>query len=115
MKISATQWFWLLLSSRLSQCLLLPSDSLHRASVPDLLIVTALNAAVLLIVTALLRFLPSRLYTVLALIAATLDCFRFADLIKMRAAKKFERELLCSTLFCIGNYVISSPPFCFDF
>ncbi len=45
--ISAGQFFCILLAGRLSNCLLLPSDSVHALSVPDLIGVTLGNAVLL--------------------------------------------------------------------
>ena len=46
--VSVGQFVLLLLAGRVSNCLLLPADSLHALSVPDVLLVTVLNAVVLL-------------------------------------------------------------------
>ncbi len=91
-QISGSQLLWLLLAGRLSNCLLLPADSLHALSVPDLVATTALNALVLLLLmipTALaLRhtqksILSSRvtavIYAGLMLFVVYLDLLQFAD------------------------------------
>ena len=61
--VSVGQFVLLLLAGRVSNCLLLPADSLHALSVPDLLLVTVLNALVLLFL--LFSFLKYLIYTLI--------------------------------------------------
>ncbi len=112
-RISASQFFWLLFAGRISSCLLLPSESLHALSVPDLLAVTALNAAVLLLVWLPTRWAyrqgklslgkPVRVgYGLLALFVIYLDLLQFGSFAQRTVKAEFSVELLTAALAVVG-------------
>ncbi len=110
-RISGTQFLWLLLAGRLSNCLLLPSDSLHALTVPDLIAVTALNALFLLLLilpTVLLRrgTLSSRAvsigYLLVSLFVLYLDMLQFRDFAKETVKADFSVTLLTVALIVAG-------------
>ncbi len=123
-RISGTQLLWLLLAGRLSNCLLLPADSLHALTVPDLIAVTALNALVLLllIVPTLLTLRGGRgnpadcaaslsagagravavSYLLLSLFVLYLDLLQFRDFADETVKADFSVTLLTVTLIAAG-------------
>lgn len=112
-RISASQFFWLLFAGRLSNCLLLPSESLHALSVPDLLAVTALNALVLLVVWLPTRWayrhggvhfsMPVRVgYALLALFVLYLDVLQFGSFAARTVKTEFSVDLLTAALVVVG-------------
>ncbi len=112
-RISATQLFWLLVTGRLSGCLLLPADSLHALTVPDLVAVTLLQAVLLLAVYLPIawyrRRCPHRcsraaaaVYLPLALVVLYLDCLQFRDFAAHTVTAEFSVTLLTAALIVIG-------------
>ena len=114
-QISTSQLFWLLLAGRLSHCLLLPSDSLHALTVPDLIAVTLLNALILLLlilptVWVLRRtrqsLIGSRLsaviYGVLMLFVVYLDLLQFTDFARQTARSDLSVTLMTAALIVTG-------------
>lgn len=122
--ISGTQFLWLLLAGRLSNCLLLPADSLHALTVPDLLMVTALNAGILLLLMLptwlLLRHTEDNLtdlaakrgcfgekavcggYLLLSVFVLFLDMLQFKNFAEHTVKPDFSVVLLCATLLAAG-------------
>ena len=115
--ISGTQLIWLLLAGRLSNCLLLPADSLHALTVPDLVVVTALNAALLLLLATptllLLRKNGGALgknagrviagaYLPMSLFVLYLDLLQFRDFAQQTVHADFSVTLLTVALIVAG-------------
>lgn len=110
-RIGGTQFLWLLLAGRLSSCLLLPSDSLHTLTVPDLVAVTALNALFLLLlilptVLLLRRGISSRIvsggYLLVSLFVLYLDMLQFRDFAEETVKADFSVTLLTVSLIVVG-------------
>lgn len=112
-RISPTQFLWLLLAGRLSSCLLLPSDSLHALTVPDLVAVTALGAVFLLLLvlpTVLLArrgiTLSDRAvsvgYLLVSLFVLYLDLLQFRDFAEETVKADFSVTFLTVTLIVCG-------------
>jgi len=111
-RISPTQFLWLLLAGRLSNCLLLPSDSLHALTVPDLVAVTALNALFLLLLALPTVFLwrrgilTSRIvssgYLLVSLFVLYLDMLQFRDFAEETVKADFSVTLLTAALIVVG-------------
>lgn len=112
-RISPTQFLWLLLAGRLSSCLLLPSDSLHALTVPDLVAVTALNAVFLILLilpTVLLarRGIPlsgrvvGNGYLLVSLFVLYLDMLQFRDFAEETVKADFSVTFLTATLIVCG-------------
>ncbi len=111
-RISGTQFLWLLLAGRLSSCLLLPSDSLHALTVPDLVAVTVLNAVFLLLLilpTVLLwhrGMLTNRIvssgYLLVSLFVLYLDMLQFRDFAEETVKADFSVTLLTAALIAVG-------------
>ncbi len=116
-RISGTQFLWLLLAGRLSNCLLLPADSLHALTVPDLIAVTALNALILLLLVLptllVLRRSQDSLadrggrivtvgYLLLSLFVLYLDMLQFRDFAGETVKADFSVTLLTVTLIAVG-------------
>ncbi len=111
-RISGTQFLWLLLAGRLSSCLLLPSDSLHALTVPDLVAVTVLNALFLLLLilpTVLLmrsgtcsNRIVSSGYLLLSLFVLYLDMLQFREFADETVKADFSVTLLTVTLIVVG-------------
>ena len=110
-RIGGTQFLWLLLAGRLSSCLLLPSDSLHALTVPDLIAVTALNALFLLLlilptVLLLRRGISGRIvsggYLLVSLFVLYLDILQFRDFAEETVKADFSVTLLTVTLIVAG-------------
>ncbi len=110
-RIGGTQFLWLLLAGRLSSCLLLPSDSLHALTVPDLIAVTALNALFLLLLilpTVLVRrgTLSGRAvsigYLLVSLFILYLDMLQFRDFAEETVTADFSVTLLTVSLIVVG-------------
>ena len=116
-RISGIQLVWLLLAGRLSNCLLLPADSLHALTVPDLVAVTALNAALLLLLIvptlAVLRKKGGTLgdnagrivtgaYLPVSLFVLYLDLLQFRDFAEQTVKADFSVTLLTVALIIAG-------------
>ncbi len=114
-QIGSSQLLWLLLAGRLSNCLLLPSDSLHALTVPDLIAVTLLNAGILLLLMIptmlVLRrtqhsVVASRGMAVffggLMLFVLYLDLLQFADFARETVRSDFSVTLLTVALIVTG-------------
>ena len=111
-RISPTQFLWLLLAGRLSNCLLLPSDSLHALTVPDLVAVTALNAVFLILLALPTIFLwhrgilTNRLvsggYLLVSLFVLYLDILQFRDFAEETVKADFSVTLLTAALIVVG-------------
>ncbi|MBR5540707.1 MAG: GerAB/ArcD/ProY family transporter [Clostridia bacterium] len=116
-RIRGTQLLWLLLAGRLSSCLLLPADSLHALTVPDLIAVTALNALVLLLLALptllVLRRGDGNLadrggrlvvvgYLLVSLFVLYLDILQFRDFAGETTKADFSVTLLTASLIVVG-------------
>lgn len=110
-RIGGTQFLWLLLVGRLSNCLLLPSDSLHALTVPDLIAVTALNALFLILLIlptlCLLRNgVSSRIvsfaYLLVSVFVLYLDMLQFRDFAEETVNADFSVTLLTVALIVAG-------------
>ncbi len=113
-RISGTQFVWLLLAGRLSNCLLLPADSLHALTVPDLIAVTVLNAAVLLLLiiptlavsqkhkSALGEYPVVGAYLPVSLFVLYLDLLQFRDFAEQTVKADFSVTLLTVALIVAG-------------
>ena len=116
-RISGSQLLWLLLAGRLSNCLLLPADSLHALTVPDLIVVTVLNAVILLLLVWPTLFAlrgghdnfaarGGRVVTVgyllLSLFVLYLDMLQFRDFAGKTAGTDFSITLLTASLITVG-------------
>lgn len=123
-RISGTQFLWLLLAGRLSNCLLLPADSLHALTLPDLIAVTALNAGFLLVlITPTLLVLRRRQaslidcalhrspnagrvvaggYLLISLFVLYLDILQFRDFAEETVTADFSVTLLTASLIVVG-------------
>lgn len=111
-RISGTQFLWLLLAGRLSSCLLLPSDSLHALTVPDLVAVTALNALFLILLIlptiwcrrrgSLSGRAVSIGYLLVSLFVLYLDMLQFRDFAEETVTADFSVTLLTVALIVAG-------------
>lgn len=123
--ISGTQLLWLLLAGRLSNCLLLPADSLHALTVPDLIAVTALVSLILILLmlptlatlrrggqgnltdcaagfsTGAGRFVAVG-YLLLSLFVLYLDILQFSDFAGESVKADFSVTLLTAALIVVG-------------
>ncbi len=113
--ISGTQLFCLLVAGRLSHCLLLPADSLHALTVPDLLAVTVLNAAILLLLmlpTAVILRKRTRpllngrasiaVYGIVLLFVLYLDILQFTDFARQTVRSDLSVTLMTVALVVTG-------------